>query len=165
MKEGALKWGLRLLSISLMIGPLIAAFAVHNWDVKEAVMGGTDMEEIGKSVESIIGKVSENMFVVGSPTTSGNTIRIPIQFTSPAKFTITIKEITATVSDQGTEIGQVHLEEDEVEVPARGTVNFTLVGTYSGVPPTHPQLSEVEITLEAYGVTIQAQISGGKGGP
>jgi glycine cleavage system regulatory protein len=147
-----------------MIGPLIAAFAVHNWDVKATLMSD-NIEEIGKSVESVIGEVSENVFVTGSPIIAGNKITIPVQFTSPAKFTIIIKEIKAYLTDQGINIAQMQLEENEVVAQPNQTVNFTLAGTFSGAPPSNPQLSNVEVTLEAYGVTVQAQVSGEQGGP
>jgi hypothetical protein len=148
-----------------MIGPFIAVFAVHNWDVRAALLPSeNDTKEIEESLKSVMGEPSENMFSIGSAVITGNTIRVSIQFTSPAKIPITIKEITATISDQGVEIGQAQMEEDEVEVPPGATVNFTLVGTYSGAPPTNPQLSKAVIKLECYGVTVQAQLSAEQGG-
>jgi hypothetical protein len=165
VKEGALKWGLRLLGIALFVGPFIAAFAMHNWNIAEAVLPSeNEIKQIEESVTGLIGEgPSENTFSPGSPTIAGNTVRIPILFTSPLNIPIKIKDVSASVSDQGVNIAQVQMEESEVEVPARATRNFTLVGTYTGGLPTNPQLSEVDITLECYGVTIQAQISGRQG--
>ncbi len=53
------------------------------------------------------------------------------------------------------------MEETELEIPANGTVNFTLIGPYTGTPLTDPQLTDMNITLEAYGVTLQMQVGGG----
>lgn len=51
MGERALVWGLRLLGIALFIGPFIAAFAVHDWDLQAAVMPSqAEMDEVKERV-------------------------------------------------------------------------------------------------------------------
>jgi hypothetical protein len=166
MRDGALKWGLRLLGIALTIGPLLIALGTHNWDIKAAVLPNeNEMKEIEDSVKGIFGGgPSENMFSIGSPTIVGNKLEVPVQFTSPFNIPIKIKDVLASVSDQGVNIAQIQMEENEVEVLARATVNFTMGGTYTGGLPTNPQLSGVDITFEFYGVTVQAHMSGGQGG-
>jgi len=165
MRDGALKWGLRLLGIALAFGPLLIALGAHNWDIKAAVLpSDAEIKEIGDSVKGIFGGgFSENTFSIGSPTIVGNTVRVSVSFTSPFNIPIKIENVSASVSDQGVEIAQVQLA-NEVEVPAMATVNFTLVGTYTGGLPTNPQLSGADITFEFYGVTVQVHMSGGQGG-
>jgi hypothetical protein len=166
MGERALKWGLRLLGIALAIGPLLIALGTHNWDIKAAVLPSeNEINEIENSVTGIFGGgPSENTIHYSILPPSDSNIRVSVQFTSPFNIPIKIKDVSASVSDQGVNIAQVHMQEDEVEVPAKATVNFTLVGPYTGGLPTNPQLSGANITFELYGVTIQAHMSGGQGG-
>jgi len=105
---------------------------------------------------------SEDTFTIGTPTSSGNTIRIPVRFTSPLNLPIKITDISLTISDQGVEVAQVEMEETELEIPVNGTVDFTLTGPYTGTLPTDPQPTDVNITFEVYGVTLQVQM--GQGG-
>jgi len=162
MRDGALKWGLRLLGIALTLGPLLIAFGTHNWDIKAAVLPNeNEMKQIENSVTGIFGGgPSENTFSIDSPTITGNRIEVPIHFTSPFNIPIKIKDISASVSN----LAQVQMEEEEVNVPAGATVNFVLAGTYTGMLPTNPQLSSADMTFEFYGVTVSARIVGGQGG-
>lgn len=163
MGERALAWGLRLLGIALTIGPLLIALGAHDWDIKAAVVPSeAEIKGVEESVKGVFGEgFSENTFSISSPTVTGNTVKVSVQFTSPFNIPIKFKDLSASVSDQGREIARVQMQEDEVEVPAGATVNFTLVGTYTGAQPTNPQLSSADITFEFYGVTIQARMSGG----
>ncbi len=115
-----------------------------------------EMDEITETISELFGEgFSEDTFTLGTPTFSGNTIRIPVGFTSPLKLPVKITDLSFTISDQGVE---VEMEETEVEIPANGTVNFTLTGSYTGTPPTNPQLTDMNITFEVYGVTLQVQM-------
>jgi len=158
--ERALGWGLKLLGIALFVGPFIAAFAVHNWDLQATVMPSQEeMDELKEMLSGLFGGgFSEDTFTLENPTYSGGKIRIPVRFTSPLNLPIKITDISLTISDQGVEVAQVEMEETEIEIPANGTVNFTLIGPYTGTLPTNPQPADVNITLEAYGVTLQMQV-------
>ena len=160
MGERALGWGLKLLGIALFVGPFIAAFAVHNWDLQATVMPSQEeMDELKERLSGLLGEgFSEDTFPLENPTYSGGKIRIPVRFTSPLNLPIKITDISFAISDQGVEVAQVEMEETEVEIPANGTVNFTLTGPYTGTLPTDPQPTDVNITLEAYGVTLQMQV-------
>lgn len=164
MGERALGWGLKLLGIALFVGPFIAAFAVHNWDLKATVMPSQEeMDNITETISGLFGEgFSEDSFTFEDPTYSGGTIRIPVRFTSPLNLPMKITDLSFTISDQGVELAQVEMEETEVEIPANGTVNFTLTGPYTGTPPTDPQLTDVNITFEVYGVTLQVQMGQGE---
>ena len=155
--ERALGWGLKLLGIALFVGPFIAAFAVHNWDLQATVMPSQEeMDELKEMLSGLFGGgFSEDTFTLENPTYSGGKIRIPVRFTSPLNLPIKITDISFAISDQGVE---VEMEETEVEIPANGTVNFTLIGPYTGTPPTDPQFTDMNITFEVYCVTLQVQM-------
>ncbi|MFQ6129626.1 MAG: hypothetical protein ACE5OT_02305 [Candidatus Hadarchaeaceae archaeon] len=165
MGERALGWGLKLLGIALFIGPFIAAFSAHGWDIQAAVMPSqAEMDEVKEMVTGLFGEgFSEDSFTLGTPTYSNNTISVTIGFTSPFKLPIKITDLSASISDQGVQVAQVQMEE-EVEVPAEGTVNFTLIGSYTGAPLTDPEFTDASITFELYGVTLQVQMGGGRPG-
>jgi len=163
--ERTLSWGLRLLGIALFVGPFIVAFAVHNWDLQATVMPSQEeIDELSETVSGLFGGgFSEDTFILESPTYSGGKVRMPVRFTSPLNLPIKITDISITLSDEGVEVAQVEMEETEVEIPANGTVNFTLIGPYTGTPPTDPQPTDMNITFEAYGVTLQIQmVQGGE---
>lgn len=164
MGERALGWGLRLLGIALFIGPFIAAFAVHNWDLQAAVMPSqAEIDEVKEKLSGLVAEegFSEDPFTLGTPIFSNNSVRVTVGFTSPLKIPMKITDISASISDQGVQVAQVQMEETEVDVPANGTANFTLIGSFTGTPPTDPEPTEVNITLEVYGVTLQIQMEVG----
>jgi len=164
MGERALGWGLKLLGIALFIGPFIAAFAAHNWDIQAAVVPSqAEMDEVNERVSGLVVEegFSEDPFTLGTPKFSNNTVSVTVEFTSPFKIPIKITDLSASISGQGGQGAQVQMEEAEVDVPANGTANFTLVGPYLGTPPTNPESSDVNITFELYGVTLQVQMGAG----
>ena len=160
MKERALKWVLRLLGIALAIGPLIIAIGMHDWDIKEAVLPSeAEIAQMQESVTGIFGGgITQNPFTPGDPIFSGTTVRMPMSFTSPLNIPVKITDISLKVIDQGVQVAQLHMEQEEVEVSARGTVNFTLIGSYTGDIPTDPQFTDMSITFEFYGLTAKMQI-------
>jgi hypothetical protein len=165
-KDTLLKLGLMLLGLFLALGPLLISLGTHNWNIMAAVMPSD--AEIQQTTDMVTGlfdtnAVSENMFSIGIPTIQGSTIQIPAQFNSPFNIPITIKELTASVSDQGVTIAQVQTA-GAVEIPARGSANITLVGTYTGAVPTDPQFVGGNITFGFYGIDVQVQMSVGQEG-
>lgn len=162
MKERALKWVLRLLGIALLIGPILVAFSMNNWDLRQTVLPSeSEMSQVSESVSGLFGGgISQNPFEWQDPIVTGTTIRLPVKFTSPFNAPIKITDISATVSDQGVQIAELRMEEDEVEVSAKGTANFTLAGSFSGMPPVSPQFSRLTGNFEMYGLTVQIQMSG-----
>ena len=164
MGERVLGWGLKLLGIALFIGPFIAAFSAHNWDLQAAVMPSqAEMDEVNERLSGLVAEegFSEDTFTLGDPTYSDTTIRVTVGFTSPLKIPIKITDLSASISDQGVQVAQVQMEEEEVNVPANGTANFTLIGSFTGEPPTDPEPTDVNITFELYGVTLQVQMEAG----
>ncbi|MFH1821768.1 MAG: hypothetical protein ABH852_04945 [Methanobacteriota archaeon] len=161
MRDGALKWALRLLGIALFIGPFLIALGMHNWDIREAVLpSDEEMSQVTSQITDMFGdEFSPDTLTVGSPVISSNNVRLPVTFKSPLKMPIKITDISVTVVDQGATVGQLHLEEGMLEIPASGTVSFALVGTYTGTIPSDPQLGDMSFTLEVYGVTVQVNPS------
>jgi len=164
MGERVLGWGLRLLGIALFIGPFIAAFAAHDWDIQAAVIPSqAEMDEVNERISGLVVEegFSEDPFTLGTPKFSNNTVSVTVEFTSPLKIPIKITDLSASISGQGWQGAQVQMEEAEVDVPANGTANFTLVGSYTGDPLTNPEPPDVNITFELYGVTLQVQMGAG----
>lgn len=158
MGERALSWSLRLLGIALFIGPFIAAFAAHNWDFKAALVPSqAEIDEVNEQISGFVFEegFSEDPLTFEDPTYSDTTIRVTTTFNSHFKIPIKIKDLSATISDHGVKVAQVQMEEEEVDVPANGTVNFTLVGSYTGDNLTDLERTDVNITFELYGVTLQ----------
>lgn len=161
MGERALSWGLRLLGIALFIGPFIAAFAAHDWDIQAALVPSqAEIDEVNEQISGLVVEegFSEDPLTFENLTYSDDTIMVPAKFTSPFRVPIKITDLSATISDQGV---QVQMEEAEIDVPANGTVNFTLIGSYTGDNLTHLDLTDVNITFELYGVTLQVQMGVG----
>jgi len=164
MGERALSWGLRLLGIALFIGPFIAAFAAHNWDFQAAVVPSqAEMDDVRERLSGLVVEegFSEDPFIFETPIFSNNTVRMEVRFTSPLKIPIKITDLSATISDHGLQVAQVQMEEAEVDVPANGAENFTLVGFYNGDNLTDPEPTDLNITFELYGVTLQLQMEVG----
>ena len=157
MRDGALKWSLRVLGIALAVAPILIAFGMHNWDLREAVLpNDAEINQVSSQVTGMFGGgFSQDTFTMGNPIISGNDIRLPVTLKSPLKVPIRITNISVTVSDQGAQVSQLHMEESALEVPASGTVSFTMVGTLAGTIPSNPQLTGMNVTLEVYGVTVQ----------
>lgn len=163
MGERALGWGLRLLGIALLIGPFIAAFAVHNWDIQATVMPSqAEMDEVEDRLTGLVAEegFSENPLTYGNLTYSDTTISMAVGFTSPLKVPIKITDLSVSISDQGVQVGQVQMQETNVAVPARGTANLTLIGSYTG-SLTNPGPTDMNITFELYGLTLQLQMEAG----
>jgi hypothetical protein len=162
MGDRSLKWGLRLLTILLIIVPLLVVFWTNNWDIKAAVLPSEN--EINGVENSVTGIFNENSTGNVLSIVSITSTEVEVRFASPFNIPIKIDNISVSVSNQGENLGLATLG-NEVEVPANATENIWLVWTYTGEPPTSPGLSGGNITFEVYGITVQVQTSGGQGGP
>lgn len=173
MGERALSWGLRLLGIALFVGPFIAAFAVHNWDLQAAVM--PSQEEIS-GVKDVLegmfdGEFSENAFTVSSPTPYGvDGISMTVNLVSPFNRDVKITDISGGVSckQHGVLLAYVQMDEQEVDLPANGTATFTLAGMLTPEGNQHivnvhggslPDVTPTDMSfeLEFYGVTVRVE--------
>lgn len=156
MRDGALKWALRLLGLALTIGPIIIAFGINNWDIKATVLpSDAELNQVTNQVKGVFGGgLSPDTFTHGNLTSDGNNVQLQVTFKSPLNVPIKITSISINVSNQGAQLTQLHMQEGVVDVPANGTANLTFVGSYSGTIPVNPQLSATA-TFETYGVTVQ----------
>lgn len=166
MGERALKWGLRLIGIALTLGPILIALGARGWDVKAAVMPTeSEIREMEEAVRGILGgELSENNITFESPVYSDGTARAAVHFTSPFKVSVILKEFSGKLYDGEIPIGDINMEEEEVEVPPGGTVTFHLVANFSGGPPSNPRPQPTSITFELYGLTMTIHPSGGEEG-
>ncbi len=162
MGDRALKWCLRLLGIALLIGPILVALSANNWDIKAAVLPTEEeMNQVMDSVTGVFGGgFSQDTFVIGNPSVSGNKVSLLVSFKSPFNVPIKIIDVTITVADKGVQVGQLSMQDSVVEVPVNGTANLTLVGTLTGSYPTDPQFSIQSGTFEVYGVSVHLQMGG-----
>ncbi len=166
MGERALKLSLKLLGIALVIAPFIVAFGMHDWNIMEAVLPDeAEMDELRESVSNLLGGgISQNNFKKSHIMSGDSTMELSIELTSPLNVPIKINDFSVRILDHGVRVGQLLMEEEEIDVEANGTVNFILFGSYSGGRPTDPQLTDMNVTIEVYGLTAKLQLSGLLGG-
>lgn len=160
MRDGALKWGLRLLGLFLFIAPILIAFSINDWDVRKTVLPGNDeIDQIQNKLSSIIGGgISQDTITYEDYSIGDGNISLTVAFQSPVNVPLTILSVNLGVNDQGIKVAELHLRDSAVEVPANGTVEFTLVGTYSGGAPAKPRPDTLSVAFEVYGVTIESDL-------
>ena len=155
-----------MLGIAFMIGPILIVLGMHNFDIQAAFMPSEEeMEEIQNNMTSLFDMEGLEEPSIGTPTVAGNTVRLPISFTSPVQLPITIKGFSAALSDGGMTIAQIQMEEPEVEVAAGGSASLTLIGQYTGGIPGNPQMTDLSMSFEMLGVTVEADMGSFMGGP
>ncbi len=184
MKEGALKWSLRLLGILLFIAPFLIALGMHNWDIQAAVMPSeAEMGQIQDSIGGIFSGTPIEDFTFSNLTYDINTgsISMDVSFKSNIDLSLTITDFSGNMTcgdHPGVVLAQIQMEEESVEVLANGTANITIVGqpTTEGIQhimnvhggdisTITPGFENASITIEFYGLSIQIQMSESMGGP
>ncbi|MGQ9787794.1 MAG: hypothetical protein ACUVQM_00540 [Candidatus Hadarchaeaceae archaeon] len=167
MRDGALKWALRLLGVALVVAPIIVALSARDWDLKDALLPSEqELSQVAESIGGIFGGgFSEDALSLSEPTLSGSSVRVQATFKSPFKAPVKLKELTLTVSGQGMQPIQLQMENDELEIPANGTATFALVGTVPAVPPSNPRVTAVSTTFEIYGITLNLSLEASGGQP
>ena len=180
MGERALGWGLRLLGIALFIGPFIAAFAVHNWDFKAALMPSqAEIDEVKGMLSGLFGEgfSPEKAFTVETSTLDGTAVRITVGFTSPFNLPVKIMDISCGVSCQhNVRLASVQMEKKGVEIQPKGTATFALIGTltqegnqhilvyHGGAMPDDFNPTDLNFELEFYGATLKLSMKTMQGG-
>lgn len=176
MGERVLAWGLRLLGIALFLGPIIIAFAMHNWDWRATLLPSeANINKVTDTLTGITGGgFSADTLTIGSPTFDGENIGITIGFSSPLKVPIKITDLSGYVTcgdHPDVRLGQISMQGESVEIPAQGTGNFTAYGqltadaiqhinnSHSGALPSNIGFENATITFEFYGISVQVQIS------
>jgi len=162
MGERALKWGLRLLGIALTLGPILIALGTRGWDIKAAVLPTeSEIREVEDIISGVLGGdgFSESTMQIEDPLISGSMVSATVHLTSPLNVSMILKEFSGEIYDGDVRIGEINMEEEEVEIPPGGTVTFHLVGEFSGDPPQNPRVCIASIEFDVYGVTITAHPS------
>jgi hypothetical protein len=170
VKEGALKWGLRLLGIALFVGPFIAAFAMHNWNIVEAVLPSeAEMSGITERFEGLSGAPFENVELVGQQIV-GDNIELTIKFTSKIGFDLEIDEfsgnLTCALETPHAYLSVVRLKEPvvvmansqaEIHLTANVTQATAHYATYHF--GESPLVNIENLRFKIYGVTIDTTMS------
>lgn len=169
MGERALSWSLRLLSVALWVGPLIAAFAVHGWNIQAAVMPSqAEMNEITKRFQTLFG---EGSLEIKSSTLDGATITTTLEVTSPFNFRVEIVDISGSIfcAVDNVRLASVRMEGDRVTLQPKGKASLTLTGTLipegsQHIVNVHGGSLPAALTFtgsfhaESYGVTIRYKL-------
>jgi hypothetical protein len=155
---------LSLLSLSLAVVPILAAFSAHGWDPMATVMSGSTPLENMTNLN-----ISENMFSVSEPTQGpNNTLVINAQFTSPFNFSMKIENISGEGFSDGTRIGSIQLA-SEVEFLPNTTRNLSIICTptpegrnyienyalqhHGSLPQIQPK--NARLSIDIYGIIIE----------
>jgi len=156
MNERTLRIGLILLSIALMVGPIIAAFAAKGWDLQATVMGDLGPLENLTSGELESGKFeAENLEIIEI---TGSLIRLgmPVNFTNPLSFSITVENVPVDVfrASDNYKLGQGWLQQKKVVLPeSPGSVYIIMVVTDGSLVGALLSLVGT-VQLDAYGLII-----------
>lgn len=174
MGEKALGIGLGLLSVALWIGPIAVAFHSHGWNLRETLMPNENqISAIENKVEGlVVDEISEDYLTVVDkeidPTT--NEFEIVVELDSPLTVSGKLLNISIDVSCESHDVslGSVELKENVVNLPAEGTVTFSLLGSLTSEGNRHIEtfhggnlpeisISEVLIELELYGINVKLE--------
>lgn len=156
MGERGLRIGLILLSIGLMIGPIIAAFAAKGWDLQATVVGDLGPFEDLASGELESGEFEAENLELIEITDSLVRLGMPVNFTNPLSFSITVENAFVDVfrASDNHKLGQGWLQQEKVVQPnSSGSVYIVMEVTDGGLVGTLLNLS-VTVQLDAYGLTI-----------
>lgn len=162
MKEGALRWGLRILGISLAIGPILIVLGMHNFDIQAAFMPSEeDTAELTDSMSELVDvQGMGSLLTVGAYQPSGDGAIVEVTFNSPFEENVTVTDASGRVNT-GFGVYQLRLEDDNVPIRGLESKDFNIIGETS----TGGDLEPLSVTFEVYGVSIQAWMSMEGGGP
>lgn len=172
MGKRALGIGLGLLSLALWIGPIVAAFHSHGWDLKKTLMPNENqISAIENKVEGlVVDKISEDALTVENKEANLKTSEfgIVVELDSPLNVPGKLLNISIQFSCESHDVilGSVEMKENAVTLPADGSVTFSLVGSLTPKGNRHIEtlhernLPEVSITdilveLEIYGIKVK----------
>lgn len=184
MGKRALGIGLTLLSIALWVGPIAAAFAANNFDLKSTIIPSQqEMNDVKDQLEGIVGDegFSEDSFNVESSEVdlTSDQFEVVVSFTSPFTVPVTIKEFSGEIVDQQDyTLSTFHLK-NEVSISAGGSGQLVFVGSltsdgkqriinvYGGNAPSDVSMTNATLKVRLYGISVEVTMeeeSGGSGG-
>jgi hypothetical protein len=158
--ERALGWGLKLLGIALFVGPFIAAFAAHDWDLRAAVMPSEEeMAEVQEALTGLFGRGVGNILTFGGiPPDAGQSFTVPVTFNSPFKFPVTITDLSGGISVANNTY-RLRMERESEDVPKLENKTFNVIGVL-----TTEDAGEIVLTFEGYGLTVRLRAVAEPGG-
>jgi len=180
-KEKILGALLFMLSLSLAVVPIIAAFSAHGWDPMATLLG--DSNPIETQFGDLQNLNLKNMF--GNPDfgnlanlgladllslLQGGPINVTIPVTSPLNFPITVKNISGNLvsKDNNVTLGYFQLV-NEVQFPAYGSKVLTIAGNINTAEaladvenhkgwPKNIDFENSSLKLDIYGIVIEGTI-------
>jgi hypothetical protein len=143
-----------LLSLSLAVVPIIAAFSAHDWDPKATLLGESNPIETrlknlqNLNTQNMVGDItldsiddmnsndlinylrSLSLDELNAYKQSSHSLNITVQITSPLDFPIKIKTLSGNLkcNDHGVVLASVQLA-GEVSFASRETKNLSIIGT------------------------------------
>lgn len=165
--ERALGIGLGLLTLSLWIGPVVAAFNLNDWSLKETIMPGQDqMDNIENRVKGLMGDNTSMRVSVLDYEVEAPDISLRISLSHPFNFNATIKKYSGKLVDRESDevLADFQLK-NEAEIKPGESVILNLGGTLTsrgeeefGRSPEDGFQFEVSgevLSLEASGVSVE----------
>lgn len=149
--------GLRLLSVFLILGPILIAFKVNDWDLKKTLVQENEIKEIEKKLSGL--KFENLEFSVDEGAVEYNEVtkfvRIPVSVYSNMTFSFYILELGVLVTYDGYST-LLSMQENKIRVIARENTRFHLVGVVEKDPRGKSIAAEVKrVVLEKLGVIIE----------
>lgn len=124
--------GLTLLTVALWVGPIVAAFGSHGWNLKETLVPSQgQMRNVENHVEGLLGggDTSENVFSVSDFKIDGSDLSMSINFSSPFAFDVTIEEFSGKITKEDDVLLKNFQLKNEVEARAGENSTLNLTGT------------------------------------
>ncbi len=174
MGEGALRAGLLLLSLALSVGPVLAAFASEDWDLRSTLLGDVgpfeDLTSQGREPTIETGGTAFQGAV--APENDLPPLVLSLILTNHYSFRLGMKEVSVEVfcSDDGFRVGEGRLEKSVVVGPGSAeNLRILLIFTHEG--SRHLLERHVEdsclhaflnlrgnFTLDIYGLEIRVSV-------
>ncbi len=165
MTEKIIKVVISLIPTILIIACVGVAFATHGWDMQATIIGENPLEALQRLLPTGLAGDGEEEFLEVTDvrlSEDGTKLVLEVALHSPLNVPVTIKELTAEFTLDGSTI-TIRLP-DEVKVPAQGSASLNLEGSLPEVqiPPTLPSaeaftLEKMEMTIDIGGIELKLE--------
>jgi hypothetical protein len=166
-REFALRLGLKLLGLCLVVGPILAAFTMHDWDVVAAVIDLEGLRDISGPLENMIdenaferqlgglGNTVEDLVQQMERGELENTlVEIPLEF-PPFSFPVTLTEISISIGG----VPVLRMKDEAVELRPGSPATVYLVGDLGAISTSENLEMGVEIGFEWRGVEVRMMMA------
>ena len=165
MDEKIIKVAISIIPTILIIACVGAAFATHDWDMQATILGENPLQALERLMPSGLAGDGEEEFLEVTDvrlSEDGTKLVLEAMLHSPLNVPVTIKELTAEFTLEGSTI-TICLPE-EVKVPAQGSASLNLEGSLpvAQTPSTLPSpeaftLDRMEMTLDIGGIELKLE--------